>query len=59
MITSNTIDWSEQLTGYVEKNISTRFTLFATATINIGGRNSEFGELFERSILAGVKLFVF
>lgn len=59
MWTANLQDRSSQVIGYGEKSLSSRFTAFAALTRNLGGAETEFGELFRTSLTLGIKYFAF
>ncbi len=59
MWTANLADHSQQASAYIENSLTPRVSLFALATRNFGGRNSEFGMLLAGSLTLGVKLFAF
>jgi hypothetical protein len=59
MWTGNLADHSAQWTGYVEKNINKRTSLFASVTVNTGSAGSEFPTLLRHTLTVGVKLFIF
>jgi hypothetical protein len=59
MWTCNLQDRSGQVLAYGEKNLSPRWTAFASATRNLGGTDSEYGAAFRTALTLGVKCFVF
>jgi hypothetical protein len=59
MWTGNLRDHSGQVSGYGEKSLSDRFTAFAVITWNLGGADSEFGDLVGTSLTVGIKCFAF
>jgi hypothetical protein len=59
MWTGDLQDHSAQWTGYVEKNINQRASLFASVTWNSGHAASEYPALLRSSVTAGVKWFIF
>ena len=55
----NLQDRSSQASAYWEKNINKNWSLFATASCNFGGTQTEFGSLYRSSLALGAKYFAF
>ena len=59
MWTANLHDRSSQVTGYGEKSLSARFSVFAALNQNLGGVDSEYRNLIQTTLTLGVKYFAF
>jgi hypothetical protein len=56
MLTHNMTDDSNELSGYSEYTVNPHLSVFGQATINDGGAQREFAQLFDRMFTLGVKV---
>ena len=59
MWTANVHDRSSQASLYAEKNLSPRFNAFVALTRNLGGGETDYGNLIRTSLTVGIKCFAF
>lgn len=59
MWTANVRDRSSQASLYAEKNLSPRFNAFVALTRNLGGGETDYGNLIRTSLTVGIKCFAF
>lgn len=57
--TFNVHDGSGQISGYYEKNMSPRFSVFISGVRNVGSTDSEFRSVVEHALTGGVKAYIF